>query len=183
MKKIFYYSLFLTQILLLSACTLSMEEYVVSEDQQGIEEPHTVVTPYGEATYKYRANVLPLNGEPQEYIATMNDSVIWFTDNIPDKWIPVEGQYIAANCSRTIPLGLCAKVVSVIRQAGMIRVEHDPAEQDEVFEELAMKLDFGYVVPNLGTPGDTTRAVTRSGFFKNDSVFVDMSLWDRSGRR
>lgn len=179
MKKIFYYSLFLTQILLLSACTLSMEEYIVTEDQQGIEEPHTVVTPYGEATYKYRANVLPLNGEPQEYIATMNDSVIWFTDNIPDKWIPVEGQYIAANCSRTIPLGLCAKVVSVIRQAGMIRVEHDPAEQDEVFEELAMKLDFGYVVPNLGTPGDTTRAVTRSGFFKNDSVFVDMSLWDR----
>lgn len=179
MKKILNYIMFLTQILLLSACTLSMEEYIVTEDQQGIEEPHTVVTPYGEATYKYRANVLPLNGEPQEYIAMMNDSVIWFTDNMPDKWIPMEGQYIAANCSRTIPLGLCAKVVSVIRESGMIRVQHKPAEQDEVFEELAMKLDFGYVVPDLGTPGDTTRTVTRSGFFKNDSVFVDMSLWDR----
>ena len=74
--------------LLLSACTLSMEEYLVTEEKKGIEEPYTEVTPFGEFTYQYRKNVTSLNGKPQEYIAMMNDSVIWFMDNLPSKWIP-----------------------------------------------------------------------------------------------
>ena len=112
---ILWVSLLLT--LLLSACTLSMEEYLVTEEKKGIEEPYTEVTPFGEFTYQYRKNVTSLNGKPQEYIAMMNDSVIWFMDNLPSKWIPKEGYYIAANCSRIMPTGVSGRVVSVTREA------------------------------------------------------------------
>ena len=171
-------------LILLSSCELSMEEYLVSEEDKGKEEPWTEVCEYGEITYQYQDDVTPLNGEPQDYIAMMNDSVIWFMDNIPDKWVPKEGHYIAANCSQTIPLGICAKVRSVTRDAGMIRVEHEPTDKENVFKTLEMRLDFNYTVPGVsdfvedGTEVTrSTPAINRPGFWKNDSVFVDMSLY------
>lgn len=183
MSKIVRNGLFLS-LILLSSCELSMEEYLVSEEDKGKEEPWTEVCEYGEITYQYQDDVTPLNGEPQDYIAMMNDSVIWFMDNIPDKWVPKEGHYIAANCSQTIPLGICAKVRSVTRDAGMIRVEHEPTDKENVFKTLEMRLDFNYTVPGVsdfvedGTEVTrSTPAINRPGFWKNDSVFVDMSLY------
>ena len=128
MKNIIRHTLYIL-LLMMTSCMLSMDEFIVPEDQKGKEEPYTEVSPYGEVTYQYHDDVISLNGEPQGYIAMMNDSVIWFMDNMPDKWVPKEGHFIAANCSQTIPLGLCAKVRSVFREAGMIRVEHEPAEE------------------------------------------------------
>ena len=89
MKKQIEYTLFILLLMLLSACTLTMDEYVVTEEKKGTEEPYTEVAPYGEVTYQYRQNVTPLNGEPQKYIAMTNDSVIWFMDNLPSKWVPL----------------------------------------------------------------------------------------------
>ena len=177
MKKQIQHSLFILQIILLSACTLSMEEYIVKEEMKGVDEPHTEVTPFGEFTYQYRKNVLPLNGQPQEYIAMMNDSVIWFMDNIPTKWIPKEGQYIAANCSRTIPTGVHAKVRYVTKENGMIKVEFEPATQNEIFEHLTANIDFDYDVPNVNAEEDSAEIATR-GIMVNDSLFIDMSLFD-----
>ena len=163
--------------LLLSACTLSMEEYIVTEEKKGIEEPYTEVTPFGEFTYQYRKNVTSLNGKPQEYIAMMNDSVIWFMDNLPSKWIPKEGNYIAANCSRIMPTGVNGRVVSVTREAGMIRVEHVQATQEEVFEFMSVSIDFDYDTPNVNDM-DSVEALTR-GMILQDSIVIDMSLFDR----
>ena len=198
MKQIIRNILFLS-LMLLSSCELSMEEYVVTEDQRGKDEPYTEVNEYGEFTYEYNENVTPLNGDPQNFIATMNDSVIWFMDNMPKKWLPKAGEYIAANCSKTIPLGLCAKVRSVTRENGMIRVEHEPATRDEVFKQLEVRIDFDYVLPGVtdfeDDEGDDeeddedSTAVTRStqtfnrpGFWKNDTTFVDMSLFEPETR-
>lgn len=179
----------LLSALLLSSCELSMEEYIVSEEDKGKEEPCTEVSEYGEITYQYQDDVTALNGEPQNYIAMMNDSVIWFMDNLPDKWVPKEGHYIAANCSRTIPLGICSKVRSVTRDAGMIRVEHEPTDKENVFKKLEMRLDFNYIVPGVsdfvedGTEESrSTPSINRPGFWKNDSVFVDMSLYEPGAR-
>lgn len=179
----------LLSALLLSSCELSMEEYVVSEEDKGKEEPCTEVSEYGEFTYQYHDDVTALNGEPQDYIAMMNDSVIWFMDNLPDKWVPKEGHYIAANCSKTIPLGICSKVRSVTRDAGMIRVEHEPTDKENVFKKLEMRLDFNYIVPGVsdfvedGTEESrSTPSINRPGFWKNDSVFVDMSLYEPGAR-
>ena len=179
----------LLSALLLSSCELSMEEYVVSEEDKGKEEPCTEVSEYGEVTYQYHDDVTALNGEPQDYIAMMNDSVIWFMDNLPDKWVPKEGHYIAANCSKTIPLGICSKVRSVTRDAGMIRVEHEPTDEENVFKKLKIRLDFNYVVPGVsdfvedGTEESrSTPSINRPGFWKNDSVFVDMSLYEPGAR-
>ena len=184
MKQIIRNILFLA-LILLSSCELSMLEYELPEDQRGKGEPYTEVNEYGEFTYEYNKNVTPLNGDPQNYIATMNDSVLWFMDNMPDKWVPKAGEYIAANCSKTIPLGLCAKVRSVTRENGMIRVEHEPATREEVFKQLKVRLDFDYVAPGIEkTMGDSTvetrsaQSIDRPGFWKNDSTFVDMSLYD-----
>ena len=184
MKQIIRNILFLA-LILLSSCELSMLEYELPEDQRGKGEPYTEVNEYGEFTYEYNKNVTPLNGDPQKYIATMNDSVLWFMDNMPDKWVPKAGEYIAANCSKTIPLGLCAKVRSVTRENGMIRVEHEPATREEVFKQLKVRLDFDYVAPGIEkTMGDSTvetrsaQSIDRPGFWKNDSTFVDMSLYD-----
>ena len=145
MKQIIRNILFLA-LILLSSCELSMLEYELPEDQRGKGEPYTEVNEYGEFTYEYNKNVTPLNGDPQNYIATMNDSVLWFMDNMPDKWVPKAGEYIAANCSKTIPLGLCAKVRSVTRENGMIRVEHEPATREEVFKQLNYKIPHSGVI-------------------------------------
>ena len=188
MNKIFRNGLLLSA-LLLSSCELSMEEYVVSEEDKGKEEPCTEVSEYGEITYQYHDDVTALNGEPQNYIAMMNDSVIWFMDNLPDKWVPKEGHYIAANCSKTIPLGICSKVRSVTRDAGMIRVEHEPTDEENVFKILKMRLDFNYIVPGVSDfvedsteESRSTPSINRPGFWKNDSVFVDMSLYEPGTR-
>ena len=179
----------LLSALLLSSCELSMEEYVVAEEDKGKEEPCTEVSEYGEFTYQYHDDVTALNGEPQNYIAMMNDSVIWFMDNLPDKWVPKEGHYIAANCSKTIPLGICSKVRSVTRDAGMIRVEHEPTDKENVFKKLEMRLDFNYIVPGVSDfvedsteESRSTPSINRPGFWKNDSVFVDMSLYEPGAR-
>ena len=179
----------LLSALLLSSCELSMEEYVVAEEDKGKEEPCTEVSEYGEFTYQYHDDVTALNGEPQNYIAMMNDSVIWFMDNLPDKWVPKEGHYIAANCSKTIPLGICSKVRSVTRDAGMIRVEHEPTDEENVFKILKMRLDFNYIVPGVSDfvedsteESRSTPSINRPGFWKNDSVFVDMSLYEPGAR-
>ena len=179
----------LLSALLLSSCELSMEEYVVAEEDKGKEEPCTEVSEYGEITYQYHDDVTALNGEPQNYIAMMNDSVIWFMDNLPDKWVPKEGHYIAANCSKTIPLGICSKVRSVTRDAGMIRVEHEPTDKENVFKKLEMRLDFNYIVPGVSDfvedsteESRSTPSINRPGFWKNDSVFVDMSLYEPGAR-
>ena len=179
----------LLSALLLSSCELSMEEYVVAEEDKGKEEPYTEVSEYGEFTYQYHDDVTALNGEPQNYIAMMNDSVIWFMDNLPDKWVPKEGHYIAANCSKTIPLGICSKVRSVTRDAGMIRVEHEPTDEENVFKILKMRLDFNYIVPGVSDfvedsteESRSTPSINRLGFWKNDSVFVDMSLYEPGAR-
>ena len=179
----------LLSALLLSSCELSMEEYVLTEEDKGKEEPYTEVSEYGEFTYQYHDDVTALNGEPQNYIAMMNDSVIWFMDNLPDKWVPKEGHYIAANCSQTIPLGICSKVRSVTRDAGMIRVEHEPTDEENVFKILKMRLDFNYIVPGVSDfvedsteESRSTPSINRPGFWKNDSVFVDMSLYEPGAR-
>lgn len=189
MKKSFLYTLYLL-ILTMTSCTLSMEEFVLTEDQRGKDEPYTEVNEYGEFTYQYNDNVTSLNGEPQDYIAMMNDSVIWFMDNMPEKWIPKVDHYIAANCSKTVPLGLCAKVISVSREGGMIRVEHKPAEENEVFKQLEMRVDLEYVMPELddfeddsiATQSRSTSSIGRPGFWRSDSEFVDMSLFERRSR-
>lgn len=169
---------------------LTMDEFFITEEQKGKDEPYTEISPYGEVSYQYHDNVISLNGEPLSYIAMMNDSVIWFMDNMPDKWVPKEGHFIAANCSQTIPLGLCSKVRFVTREGGMIRVEHEPAEKGEVFKSLVMRLDFDYIMPGLSdfedeedTDARSTASIKRRGFWKNDSVFVDMSLYDRNASR
>ena len=186
MKLIIRKFLFLA-LILLSSCELSMMEYVVPEDQIGVDEPNTIVNEYGEFTYQYNDNVTPLNGEPQNYIVNMNDSVIWFMDNLPKKWIPKAGEYIAANCSLTIPLGLCSKVRSVTREAGTIRVEYEPATVDEVFKKYNIRVDYDYVIPATDPNENDSSAVStksggrpkmnRPGYWVNDSVFVDMSLF------
>ena len=172
MNKIVRNGLILS-LILLSSCELSMEEYLVSEEDKGKEEPWTEVCEYGEITYQYQDDVTPLNGEPQNYIAMMNDSVIWFMDNIPNKWVPKEDHYIVANCSQTIPLGICSKVRSVTRDAGMIRVEHEPTDKENVFKTLEMRLDFNYTVPGVsdfvedGTEATrSTPSINRPGFWK-----------------
>ena len=188
MKKIIRHTLCVLSMMMMSACMLTMDEFSISEDEKGKNEPYKEVCSYGESTYQYHDDVTSLNGEPQNYIAMMNDSVIWFMDNMPDKWVPKEGHYIAANCSQTVPLGLCAKVRSIYREGGMIRVEYEPAEKEEVYKTLEIRLDFEYIMPGLTEFEDdsiesrSTPSIGRPGFWKNDSVFVDMSLYEPNSR-
>ena len=185
MKKIIIHSLSLLFLLLVSSCILSMEEYIVTEDQRGKDEPYTEKTSYGEFSYQYHDNVIPLNGEPQDYVAMTNDSVIWFMDNLPAKWKPKEGHYIAANCSETFPFGLCSKVLSVTHENGMIRVDHEVVDKSEVYKILEMRLDFDYIMPGQTIFEDDeteSRSIGRPGYWKNDSVFVDMSFYEGYSR-
>lgn len=167
--------------LLLQGCTLEMEEYVLKEEEKGIEEAYTEITPVGDVTYKYNPNVTPLNGTVQDYIVALNDSVLYLMDNIPSEWIPKEGGYVSANCSKVTPLGISGKVESVTRENGMIRIGFSQATNDEIFEELVVNFDVDIAVPSMESYDSLEYAA--NGLMPNDSTFIDMSFFDEAKTR
>ncbi|MBR1787601.1 MAG: hypothetical protein IJ762_00215 [Bacteroidaceae bacterium] len=131
--------------LLLAGCTLSMEDWVLSEEERGIEEPYTEHTEYGDVTYQFRDSVLPVTDRIQEdYIVRVeHDSILYFNGGIPGKWRPYVGMKLSAGCSHTLPYGLNHKVLSVEDVGGILKVVTTKVETEEVFKQLDYCLDAG----------------------------------------
>lgn len=148
MKK---YISFLAAWLLLHACTLSMDEWVVPEEDFGKEEPHTVENEYGSITYQFRDSVVFFteNLQQQFLVRTEADSILFISGAIPDKWRPYVGQKMAAGISHELPYGLNNRVVAVENQGGIYRVVTTRVAVEEVYKTLNYCFDSGISTPDL----------------------------------
>ena len=151
MKKLPIFSLCsLLVLMLLAGCTLMLEEYAVPEEEKGFDEPVTVENDFGTFTYQYNEGVLPVTQTIQEYITRVeDDSIIYFSSDIPQKWLPVRGSLLAAGCTRTLPNGLNHRVISVDKVGSEYRVVATMASRQDVYKELEINFDYDYQAPDL----------------------------------
>lgn len=141
--------LLLLLILLITAgCTLVLDEYAVPEEEQGFDEPVTVESEAGSITYQYNEGVQPVTRNVQEYITRVeDDSILYFSSDIPKKWLPVRGGLLAAGCTRLLPEGLNHRVLSVEKTGYEYRVVTTIATRQEVYKELKIKIEADYFAP------------------------------------
>ncbi len=176
MKKTFLLIPSLLVLWLLAACTLSLDEYAVPEEKQGFDEPVTVELPVGTMEYQYNDGVLPVTRRIEEYITHADSTAVYFSSDIPSKWLPVKGSLLAAGCSRTLPEGLSHRVIAVERVGSEFRVSIEPATRQEVYKKFEINLDFDYVAPDL--PVYDSLQIDSMGIDPEDLTITDFSLVD-----
>lgn len=162
--------------ILLTGCTLSMEEYAIEEEMsRGFDEPYTEVTDVGTFTYQYQENVRPITKHVLDYVLGVEcDSIVYFVESCPPEWLPKVGGYVSCGISRKIPNGLCNRVLSVEHQDGHYKVTTTKAKTDEVFKELDIDITFEYQAPNLSDSAVAKNAQLE----QQDSVTIDWGLID-----
>lgn len=179
-------------VLVLGSCTLSMEEWVLPEEERGVHEPYTVKNDNIEVTYQYNEDVKPITKNVMEYfVASEADTILYFADNVRKDWIPEVGEIAAMGCNMEYPLGYSGRVVQSSKSNGMIRLVTTPVGRDDVFKEL--KYDFEAPVNTFDIPEDwgpedylaqadddsinsplRVRSVSRASM--DDKVYIDYSL-------
>jgi len=140
--KHFAHLLTASLLVLLTGCTLSMEEWVETEEQKGYDEVETVENDFYKLDYEYKKTTRSLTADIQKYIAQVEaDSIIYFLDNTPADWLPQTGGYVVANCCENFPMGLMGRVLSVENTGGLIRVVTTEADIEDCFEDFDFELD------------------------------------------
>lgn len=164
-------------IFIFAGCTLMMEgEEELAPEEKGFDEPVTEENEYATITYQYQDGVKPVTDNVLDYVVESDDpNFLYFLDNIPSKWVPKVGEYLAGGCNPKIPEGLCNKVVGVTHENGMYKIELAPATEDEVYKELEISVDFDYVVPDMDLVPDIDSTMTEEE--KKAAVYDDWSLF------
>ncbi len=183
MKKSSYILFSVFVIAILGGCTLSMEDLSIPEEQRGVNEPYTEQNDSFTVTYKYNDGVRPVTSNMLDYLATVeHDTILYFMDNIPKKWLPKVGEYVAAGCSRTLPHGLNDKVLSVENVGGMYKVVVTRATLDEVYDDLVVEVDFDYQAPFQEETTDSAY-LDSLGLTEEDVAMTDWSVYDGTNDR
>lgn len=137
MKKFANFSMLSLLLLLLTGCTLSMDEWVEKEEDKGYGEVETIENDYYTLNYEYKKNTRSLTEDIQKYIAQIEaDSIFYFMDNIPSEWLPTAGGQVVANCCERFPMGYMGKVLSVEKANGLYKVVTTDATLQDCFEEF-----------------------------------------------
>ncbi len=175
-RKSLFNIIYLLFSVLLTGCTLSMEEYAIEEEMsRGFDEPYTEVTDVGTFTYQYQENVRPITKRVLDYVLGVEcDSIVYFVESCPPEWLPKVGGYVSCGISRKIPNGLCNRVLSVEHQDGHYKVTTTKAKTDEVFKELDIDITFEYQTPDLSDSAVAKNAQLE----QQDSVIIDWGLID-----
>ena len=94
---------------IIAGCTLMMDEVDEPEPEEvGFDEVATYENEYVTVNYQYQEGVKPVTDNVLEYVVESDDpNYLYFMDNIPEKWVPKVGEYLAGGCSPKIPEGLC----------------------------------------------------------------------------
>lgn len=164
-----------------------MEDYTyVPEEERGVGEPYTYQDSVITCTYEFREGVKPLTQRGLQYLIAVQDSTLFFSDNIPSELLPARGGYLCAGCSRTLPFGLCHRVTDVEHKDGMTVLTLAHATNDEVFKDLHVVMNLkDYQMPAIPASLDTTSTATRAVLEANphlqlisDSAYFDFSFVD-----
>ncbi len=175
MRKSIY---LLVVALVLTGCSLSMEEYLTPMEDRGKEEPYTVETEYGSLTYQFRDSVNYVTENVQDYIERVeSDTILYFKGDTPKKWLPYAGCKLAASISHVLPYGLNSKVLSVQKMGDLYRVATTHVSIDDVYESLDYCFDVERDVPPIDI-NDPETYNDKCYEKLNDSTVVYWSDWD-----
>lgn len=146
-------------ILTMASCTLSMEDWVETEENKGYDELVTEENDFYSVKYQYKDYTRSITDQIREYIVSVEaDSVIYFLDNLPEEWTPQVGGCVVANCCTTFPMGLLARVLDVEKEAGMIKVITTPCRLEDAYEDFELDMDMDV----MSSKNPQMKSVTRS---------------------
>ena len=175
---LFHLALPILAAMLLTTCTLSMEDYVIPEEEKGFDEPVVVKNDFGTITYQYNEGVQSLTPNIQDdyLVYVEDDSILYFMDSTPERYVPKVGGLIAATCTPKIPLGLESRVLSVTQQDGMYRVVTSRTTRNEIYKDLDVKIELDYLVPERAVYDSLELA--QKGVDIKDLEQIDMTFID-----
>ena len=154
-------------ILTMASCTLSMEDWVETEENKGYDELVTEENDFYSVKYQYKDYTRSITDQIREYIVSVEaDSVIYFLDNLPEEWTPQVGGCVVSNCCTMFPMGLIGRVLDVRKEAGMIKVTTTPCELKDAYEDFELDLDMDVV----SSKNPQMKNVTRSACPKTRGV-------------
>lgn len=164
-------------LVLTGGCTLSVEEWIESEEEKGYDDVVTVENEFYKLSYEYKETTRSLTESIQEYIASVDmDSVLYFLDNIPSDWIPDVGGCVVATCCERFPMGLIRRVTSIEKTSGLIKVVTEEAGIEDAYDEFNLDLDLNVIAGPDSLR--TTRVNTRAGVNgEPDSVQIDWTMY------
>lgn len=146
-------------ILTMASCTLSMEDWVETEENKGYDELVTEENDFYSVKYQYKDYTRSITDQIREYIVSVEaDSVIYFLDNLPEEWTPQVGGCVVANCCTTFPMGLLARVLDVEKEAGMIKVTTTPCRLEDAYEDFELDMDMDVMSSKNPQMKSTTRS-------------------------
>ena len=124
---------------------LTKEEEKVDLEEVGFEEPYTEETEYGNVTFQYGDSTQVMRKKAMDYLVTVeDDSILYFSDNIPrDLLVPV-GQYVSMGCNELLRHGLCSKVIELTKENGMYRMVTTRVSQAKVFKQFDVDINLDY---------------------------------------
>ncbi len=177
MKKLAILPISALAMTLLTACTLSMEEYVVPEEEKGFDEPVTVKSEYGTITYQFNDSVIYMTDNLQEYLIRVEaDSILYLSSTMPKNYQPKKGMKLATGISHKLPYGLNHRVLSVENQGGILRVVTTRTDIEDVYKHLSYCLDAKLATPQFEELDSATLA--QYGYELKDSVITDWRTFD-----
>ena len=150
MRRLVYIP-FVLVFLMQAGCTLSMEEYIVPEEDRGQGELYTQQEEFGTISYQFKDSVLSVTDNIQEkYLVRVEaDSILYFSDQIPQQWRPYVGMKLASHITHALPWGLNHKVIAVENLGGILKVTATKVSTDEVYEHLKFTFDAGVPIPDF----------------------------------
>ena len=179
MKKYIY---LIATLFLMGGCTLSMEDWVLAEEDRGMDEPYTEHTEFGDITYEFQDSVVNLteNLQDQYLIKVEHDSILYINGDIPGKYRPYVGQKITAGYGYEFPNALMGRVVSVEDVGGILKVTTTAATRDEIFKHLSYDLEYDGIVQNVGLLNQLTdEQLEEVGYQRlEDSTLVNWNTYD-----
>lgn len=185
MKRLAYLPILLTSFLL-GSCTLVMDNYDTEEGEEnvnleevGFDEPYTQKGEFGSVTFQYADSTRVLRAEAMNYLVRVeDDSILYFTDNIPQDLLIPEGLYVSMGCNEHLRHGLCSQVVSLTQQNGMYRMVTSRRQSSDVFKQMDIDISAEYD-QRMGF--DPYHYLEEQGMIKangdTDSIFTDWALF------
>lgn len=140
-------------LIFLMGCTLSMEDWKepeIPEEKRGVDSAYSYKDEFIDITYKYNKGVKPITENVLKYfMGAEHDTILYFSDNVPEEWMPQAGGCVQIGVSDIFPIGYAGKVLERTDANGTIRLVTTPATINDIFEELEYKAE---IEPDMTIP-------------------------------
>ena len=139
-KSFIHYPLFFSAALILTACTLYMDDFEegrILRTGTGYQEPETMelTEAQGSVTYQYNQNTIPIDDEVEQYIVKVeNDTILYFSEATPEELLPVVGEMMTCSFRDKFPNGFCHRCTERTESGDTYRCVFTPCDIFEAFD-------------------------------------------------